>query len=56
MPIHIDSVINEISPETNASSDSEQTDKRWQKRQEVNSLRDLEKYLQQRVSADEFDD
>lgn len=56
MPVHIDRVINEIAPEQNASPGAEQTDTRWQKRQEVNALRDLQEYLTQRLAADGFDD
>ena len=56
MPVLIERVINEISPEPNASSGSEQKDTRWQKRQEVNALQNQQNYLTKRLAADEFDD
>ena len=54
MPVQIETVINEITPEQ--SSGSSDSDARWQKIQEIQAVLDQQQYKAMRVAADDFND
>lgn len=56
MPIQIDSVINEITPEQSVPAGGQGNDLRWQKVQEIEAILDQQRYQQQRLSAEDYED
>jgi hypothetical protein len=56
MPIQIESVINEISPQSGGGSDASAADNRWQKAQELAAIIDQQQYQAMRVQAEDFND
>ena len=56
MPIQIESVINEITPEQSSGSSEEGADARWQKIQDAQAILDQQQYQAMRVAAEDFND
>jgi hypothetical protein len=56
MPIQIESVINEISPQSGGGSGESGADDRWQKVQELVAIIDQQQYQTMRVQAEDFND
>lgn len=56
MPVQIESVINEITPEQSSGSSDGGSDARWQKIQEAKAVLDQQQYQAMRVAAEGFND
>lgn len=55
MPVQIETVINEITPQSNQSGESE-GDGRWQRQQEIEAHYDHAQAMQMRLNGEDFND
>lgn len=56
MPIQIDSVVNQITPVQSSNEDEGETDRRWERQQEIEAHYDLAQAMQMRLKGEDFND